>query len=148
MRLLVAEDCGFIGSNFIRYMLKKYLDYEVVNLDKFTYVVNPADFKNIEANLNYSSIKSDRCDSVIVNEIMKKADKVVHFVAESHVDRSIDDGSIFVRGNVLGTSVLLQSALANKIKKFSNLSTDKVYRSTKEGSFTETDNLNPSSPYP
>ena len=78
---------------------------------------------------------------------MKTADQVVHFAAESHVDRSIEDGSVFVRTNVLGTNTLLQSALANKVKKFIHVSTDEVYGSTMEGSFTETDNLNPSSPY-
>lgn len=147
MKLLVTGGCGFIGSNFIRYMLKKYPDYQIVNLDKLTYAGNPANLKDIENNPNYSFVKGDICDPVVVNEVIKTADQVVHFAAESHVDRSIEDGSVFVRTNVLGTNTLLQSALANKIKKFIHVSTDEVYGSTMEGSFTETDKLNPSSPY-
>lgn len=147
LKLLVTGGCGFIGSNFIRYMLKKYPDYQIVNLDKLTYAGNPANLKDIENNPNYSFVKGDICDPVVVNEVMKTADQVVHFAAESHVDRSIEDGSVFVRTNVLGTNTLLQSALANKIKKFIHVSTDEVYGSTMEGSFTETDKLNPSSPY-
>lgn len=147
MKLLVTGGCGFIGSNFIRYMLKKYPDYQIVNLDKLTYAGNQANLKDLENNPNYSFVKGDICDPVIVNEVMKTADQVIHFAAESHVDRSIDDGSVFVRTNVLGTNTLLQSALANEIKKFVHVSTDEVYGSIKEGSFTETDNLNPSSPY-
>ncbi|KKH29346.1 dTDP-glucose 4,6-dehydratase [Methanosarcina mazei] len=147
MKLLVTGGCGFIGSNFIRYMLKKYPDYQIINLDKLTYAGNPANLKDLENNPNYSFVKGDICDPAVVNEVMKTADQVVHFAAESHVDRSIEDGSVFVRTNVLGTNTLLQSALANKIKKFIHVSTDEVYGSTMEGSFTETDKLNPSSPY-
>lgn len=147
LKLLVTGGCGFIGSNFIRYMLKKYPDYQIVNLDKLTYAGNPANLKDLENNPNYSFVKGDICDPAVVNEVMKKVDQVVHFAAESHVDRSIEDGSVFVRTNVLGTNTLLQSALANKIKKFIHVSTDEVYGSTMEGSFTETDKLNPSSPY-
>ncbi|AKB23618.1 dTDP-glucose 4,6-dehydratase [Methanosarcina sp. MTP4] len=147
MKLLVTGGCGFIGSNFIHYMLEKYPDYEIVNLDKLTYAGNPENLKDIEENPNYSFIKGDICDPVIVNEVMKNADQVVHFAAESHVDRSIEDGSVFVRTNVLGTNTLLQSSLANDIKKFIHVSTDEVYGSTMEGSFTEKDNLAPSSPY-
>jgi dTDP-glucose 4,6-dehydratase len=147
MRLLVTGGCGFIGSNFIHYMLDKYPNYQIVNLDKLTYAGNPANLKDIENNPNYSFVKGDICDPDIVNEAMKKTDQVVHFAAESHVDRSIEDGSVFVRTNVLGTNTLLQSALANNIKKFIHISTDEVYGSIKEGSFTEKDNLNPSSPY-
>jgi dTDP-glucose 4,6-dehydratase len=147
MRLLVTGGCGFIGSNFIHYMLKEYPNYQIVNLDKLTYAGNPANLKEIESNPNYSFVQGDICDSQVVNEVMKKVDCVVHFAAESHVDRSIEDGSVFVRTNVLGTNTLLQSALAHNIKKFIHVSTDEVYGSTMEGSFTEKDNLNPSSPY-
>ncbi len=147
LKLLVTGGCGFIGSNFIHYMLEKYPDYEIVNLDKLTYAGNPENLKDIEENPNYSFIKGDICDPVIVNEVMKNADQVVHFAAESHVDRSIEDSSVFVRTNVLGTNTLLQSSLANDIKKFIHVSTDEVYGSTMEGSFTEKDNLAPSSPY-
>jgi len=147
MRLLVTGGCGFIGSNFIHRMLEKYPTYQIVNLDKLTYAGNPANLKDIEDNPNYSFVQGDICDSRVVNEVMKGIDYVVHFAAESHVDRSIEDGSVFVITNVLGTNTLLQSALAHNIKKFIHISTDEVYGSIKEGSFTETDNLNPSSPY-
>lgn len=147
LKLLITGGCGFIGSNFIRYMLEKYPNYQIVNLDKLTYAGNPSSLKDLENNPNYSFVKGDICDPVIVNEVMKKVDQVVHFAAESHVDRSIEDGSVFVMTNVLGTNTLLQSALANKIEKFIHISTDEVYGSTIKGSFTEKDNLNPSSPY-
>ncbi len=128
-------------------MLEKYPHDRIINLDKLTYAGNPANLKDIENNPNYSFVKGDICDPAVVNEVMKNVDQVVHFAAESHVDRSIEDGSVFVRTNVLGTNTLLQSALANDIMKFIHVSTDEVYGSIKEGSFIEKDNLNPSSPY-
>ncbi len=146
-KLLVTGGCGFIGSNFISYMMKKYPDYQVVNLDKLTYAGNLTNLKDIENNPNYFFVQGDICDSRVVNEVMGKVDEVVHFAAESHVDRSIEDGSVFVRTNVLGTNTLLQSALVHNITKFIHISTDEVYGSIKEGFFTETDKLNPSSPY-
>ena len=146
-KLLVTGGCGFIGSNFINYMMKKYPDYQIVNLDKLTYAGNPTNLKDIKNNSNYFFVRGDICDSQVVNEIMEQVDKVVHFAAESHVDRSIQDGSVFVRTNVLGTNTLLQSALAHNIKKFIHISTDEVYGSIKEGFSTEIDKLNPSSPY-
>ncbi|MDD4497764.1 MAG: dTDP-glucose 4,6-dehydratase [Methanosarcinaceae archaeon] len=147
MRLLVTGGCGFIGSNFIIYMLEKYPDCRVINLDKLTYAGNPENLKSIRDNPNYTFIKGDICDREVVGKAMRKADCVVHFAAESHVDRSIEDDSVFVRTNVLGTNVLLRAALENKIKKFVHISTDEVYGSRKEGSFAETDILEPSSPY-
>ena len=127
--------------------MHKYPRYKIINFDKLTYAGNPYNLKDLESNINYSFSQGDICDSGAVNEIMKKVDTVVHFAAESHVDRSIEDGSVFVKTNVLGTNNLLQSALENNIKKFIHISTDEVYGSIKEGSFTEKDNLNPSSPY-
>lgn len=147
MKLLVTGGCGFIGSNFIRHMLNKYPDYEIANLDKLTYAGNLDNLLDLEDNPNYSFIQGDICDPQIVNKLMKSVDHVVHFAAESHVDRSIEDGSVFVETNVLGTNTLLQSALEYKIKKFVHISTDEVYGSTKSGSFKETDILTPSSPY-
>jgi dTDP-glucose 4,6-dehydratase len=147
LRLLVTGGCGFIGSNFIHHMHEKYPNYQIVNLDKLTYAGNLANLKDVENNPNYSFVKGDICDPAIVSEVMKKVDHVVHFAAESHVDRSIEDGSIFVRTNVLGTNTLLQSALVYNIKKFIHISTDEVYGSIKVGSFTEKDKLSPSSPY-
>ena len=128
-------------------MLEKYPDCRVINLDKLTYAGNPENLKSIRDNPNYTFIKGDICNREVVGKAMRKADCVVHFAAESHVDRSIEDDSVFVRTNVLGTNVLLRAALENEIKKFVHISTDEVYGSRKEGSFAETDILDPSSPY-
>lgn len=147
MNLLVTGGCGFIGSNFIRHMLKKYPDYRIINIDKLTYAGNPDNLKDIEDNSNYSFIRGDICDPEIVNKAMKNMDYVVHFAAESHVDRSIDDGSIFVRTNILGTHTILESAHKHGIKRLIHVSTDEVYGSITRGSFKETDILTPSSPY-
>jgi dTDP-glucose 4,6-dehydratase len=144
---MVTGGSGFIGSNFIHHVLEKYTDYEILNLDKLTYAGNPDNLKDVEKNPNYKFIKGDICDYDIVNKAMSSVNQVVHFAAESHVDRSIEDGDIFVKTNVLGTHTLLQCALENKIDKFVHVSTDEVYGSIKEGSFTETDILTPSSPY-
>jgi dTDP-glucose 4,6-dehydratase len=145
--LLVTGGCGFIGSNFIRLMLEKYPDVKIINLDKLTYAGNPDNLKDVEDNPNYAFIKGDICDPGIVRLAMKRADTVVHFAAESHVDRSIEDGSIFVRTNVLGTNTLLQAAQEIGVKRFLHVSTDEVYGSIVKGSFVETDILTPSSPY-
>lgn len=147
MKLLVAGGCGFTGNNFVHCTLDKLPGYQIVNLDKFTYAGNAANLKDVEDNRNYSFLQEDICDSQIVNQIVKETDYVAHFAAESHVDRSIEDGSVSVRTNVLGKNTLLQSALAHNIKKFVHVSSDKVYGSVMEGSFTETDNINPSSLY-
>jgi len=145
--LLVTGGSGFIGSNFIRHMLGKYPDYKIINIDKMTYAGNPDNLKDIENNLNYSFVCGDICDPDVVNKVMQRVDLVVHFAAESHVDRSIEDGSVFVRTNVLGTHTLLESALKHNIKRFVHISTDEVYGSILDGSFKETDILTPSSPY-
>ncbi len=145
--ILVTGGSGFIGSNFIRYMLEKYPEHRIINLDKLTYAGNPDNLKDVENNPNYSFVRGDICDMDVVNEVMQQVDQVVHFAAESHVDRSIDDGSVFVRTNVLGTYTLLESALKHGIKRFVHVSTDEVYGSINEGSFKETDMLVPSSPY-
>ena len=128
-------------------MMNKYPDYNIINLDKLTYAGNLENFKEIETNPNYSFVRGDIRDPHLVHEVMKNVDYVVHFAAESHVDRSIEDGSIFVKTNVLGTYILLQNSLECKVKKFIHISTDEVYGSTKSGSFGETDILTPSSPY-
>ncbi len=146
LRLLVTGGLGFIGSNFIRFMLEKYPDYRITNLDLQTYAGNPDNLKGIE-NSNYKFIRGDICDRNIVEKVIQNVDVVVHFAAESHVDRSIDDASAFVRTNVLGTFVLLDSALKHNIKRFIHISTDEVYGSISKGSFTENDILTPSSPY-
>jgi dTDP-glucose 4,6-dehydratase len=147
MKLLVTGGCGFIGSNFIRAILKKHPNYSIINLDKLTYAGNPENLKDIEKNKNYEFVKGDVCDEKIVESLVKKCDIIVHFAAESHVDRSIEDPSVFAKTNFLGTYFLLEAAKKYKIKKFIYISTDEVYGSIKEGSFSETDILKPSSPY-
>lgn len=147
LKLLVTGGLGFIGSNFIRLILGKYPDYHITNLDLQTYAGNPDNLKGIENSSNYKFIRGDICDRNIVEKVIQNVDVVVHFAAESHVDRSIDDASAFVRTNVLGTFVLLDSALKNNIKRFIHISTDEVYGSISRGSFKETDILTPSSPY-
>lgn len=155
---LITGGSGFIGSNFIHYIFKKYSDIKIINLDKLTYAGNPANLKSIEKNLNYSFIQGDICHKELVEGLFEKydIDYVVNFAAESHVDRSIADPEIFVKTNVLGTSVLLNAAkkaweVEGKFKESKNylqVSTDEVYGSLGEaGSFNETTPLDPHSPY-
>ncbi|TDI98460.1 MAG: dTDP-glucose 4,6-dehydratase [Caldithrix sp.] len=146
-RYLVTGGAGFIGSNYIRYMLKKHRDVEIINLDKLTYAGNPDNLKDIQTDSRYKFIKGDICDEVLVNKIMTEIDFVVNFAAESHVDRSIGAPDDFIRTDVFGTFVLLEAARTNKIEKFIQISTDEVYGSIDKGSFTENDPLMPSSPY-
>ncbi|MFZ5987219.1 MAG: dTDP-glucose 4,6-dehydratase, partial [Bacillota bacterium] len=156
--MLITGGCGFIGSNFIIYMLNKYKDYKVINLDKLTYAGNPDNLTCISLNENYSFVQGDICDKGLVESIFKKndIDYVVNFAAESHVDRSILDPEIFIKTNVLGTSNLLSTAKGVwennngflKGKKFLQVSTDEVYGSLPQtGYFTEMTPLDPHSPY-
>lgn len=138
---------GFIGSNFIRHILNKYKDYSIINLDKLTYAGNPNNLKDIEKNKNYRFVKGDICDEKIVDKLMYGCDFVVNFAAETHVDRSIEDPSSFIKTDVVGTYNLLENVKKHSVKKFVQVSTDEVYGSTEKGSFKETDRLNPSSPY-
>lgn len=148
MRLLVTGGCGFIGSNFIRYMLQNHKDCIIINLDKLTYAGNPENLREIEGNPNYKFVKGDICDSRIVNELAAQVDAIVNFAAESHVDRSIENSAEFVRTNVLGTQVLLDAALRHGKKRFHQISTDEVYGSLgKEGYFNEETPYDPRSPY-
>lgn len=149
MRILVTGGLGFIGSNFIRQMLEEHPDDSIVNLDKVTYAGNPENLKDIVGDPRYTFVRGDICDPELVGSVFREhpIDAVVHFAAESHVDRSIEDASVFVRTNVLGTHVLLEAALSRGVKRFIHVSTDEVYGSIRSGSFRETDNLNPSSPY-
>ncbi|MGB7061759.1 MAG: dTDP-glucose 4,6-dehydratase [Candidatus Zixiibacteriota bacterium] len=148
MKILITGGAGFIGSNFVRYILSKY-SYFVVNLDKLTYAGNLDNLSDIEDHANYEFVRGDICDADLVNRIAGDGiDAIVHFAAESHVDRSIDDPALFVKTNVLGTQVLLESALRFKIQRFVQISTDEVYGSLgEEGKFTEASPLLPSSPY-
>ena len=150
MRMLVTGGAGFIGSNFIRFLLNDRSDTEiVVNLDKLTYAGNLENLKDIAGNPAYRFIRGDICDGELVSRILDEfdIDTVVHFAAESHVDRSISEGLSFVTTNVTGTCSLLEAARKAGISRFIHVSTDEVYGSIRKGSFSETDPLNPSSPY-
>jgi len=147
MKVLVTGGAGFIGSNFIRFILKKHLDWDVINFDKLTYCGNLENLKDVENNHRYSFVKGDICDETAVEEVIKNTDMVFHFAAESHVDNSIKDPYIFTKTNIFGTHVLLEQARKNKVKKFIHISTDEVYGSVEQGSSKEGDLFEPNSPY-
>ncbi len=150
MNILVTGGAGFIGSNFVRYMLNKYKDYKIVNLDLLTYAGNIKSLDDIKDNPNYLFVKGNIADNKLVDKIVSenKIDVIINFAAESHVDRSITNPDIFIKTNVLGTQNLLEVAKKYKIKKFFQISTDEVYGSLgKTGFFTEKTPLSPNSPY-
>lgn len=148
--LLITGGAGFIGANFIHYWLKHHPDTQVFNLDSLTYAGNLDNLTSLEENPNYAFIRGSITDRQLVNKIMADVDIVVHFAAESHVDRSITEPTIFVETNVIGTQVLLEAALKHKIKRFHHISTDEVFGSLKLESsdkFSETTPYDPRSPY-
>ncbi len=150
MKLLVTGGAGFIGSNFILYWLKNHPEDHIVNLDKLTYAGNLENLKSIEKNPNYLFAQGDICDAKLVNSLVKDVDVITHFAAESHVDRSILDPAPFIKTNIEGTYVLLESALKNSNKRFHHISSDEVFGAlelnTKE-KFNDTTPYNPRSPY-
>jgi len=145
--LLVTGGAGFIGSNFIHYWLKNYPRCKIINLDKLTYAGNLENLKDVEKDSRYEFIHGDIRDKKLVQEIFKRVQGVVHFAAETHVDRSILDAGEFVLTDVFGTFVLLDALRNSEVEFFLHLSTDEVYGSRDEGYFTEEDPLCPSSPY-
>jgi len=149
MKILITGGAGFIGSNFILHMMNSYPEVEIINFDILTYAGNLKNLKSVEKNPRYTFIKGDICEPEIVNAILKRhmVDTIVHFAAESHVDRSITKASEFVRTNILGTHNLLECARNHSIARFIHISTDEVYGSRLSGSFQEKDILSPSSPY-
>jgi len=147
MKLLVTGGAGFIGSNFIRLILKKYPDYQVINLDKLTYAGNLDNLRDIEGNSNYHFVKGDICDPKTVAEVSKGVDAIVNFAAETHVDRSILEPGSFIQTDIYGTYVLLEAVKREGIGRYIQVSTDEVYGSIERGSFTEKSPLEPSSPY-
>lgn len=150
MKLMVTGGAGFIGSNFILYWMNKYKNDEIVNFDKLTYAGNLKNLKDVENNPRYRFVQGDIADKKAVDEVMDGIDIVVHFAAETHVDRSIDDASPFVQTNILGTQVLLESALSHKIQRFHHISTDEVFGSLELNSpekFHEESKYDPRSPY-
>lgn len=147
MRVLVTGGAGFIGSHFIRHLLRTYPDYRVVNLDKLTYAGNLANLADLADDPRYRFVRGDICDPDVVREAMRGCDAVVNFAAESHVDRSIQHAGDFIRTDVYGTWVLLEAARALGVRRYVQVSTDEVYGSIATGAFRETDALRPSSPY-
>lgn len=150
MNILVTGGAGFIGSNFVRFMVNKYPNYNIVNYDLVTYAGNLENLKDIEESKNYSFIKGNITNYELLDHIVKskKIDAIINFAAESHVDRSIENPGIFIETNVQGTQVLLDVAKNNKLNKYLQVSTDEVYGSLgPKGYFTEETPLSPNSPY-
>jgi dTDP-glucose 4,6-dehydratase len=150
MTVLATGSAGFIGSNFVRYMLGKYSDYRIINLDKLTYAGNLENLAGLENDPRYAFEKGDICDRTKVAVLLERyqVDAIVNFAAESHVDRSILGSAEFVQANIVGTSVLLDAAKERGIKRFLQVSTDEVYGSLgATGLFTEETPLHPNSPY-
>jgi dTDP-glucose 4,6-dehydratase len=147
LKLLVTGGAGFIGSNFVEYMLKKYKNYKITVFDILTYASNPETIKKFGTNKNFSFIKGDICDMKAVKAAVKGQDMIVHFAAESHVDRSILGPEAFIETNVKGTFNMLEAARLEGVKKFLHISTDEVYGSIKKGRSKEGDMIDPTSPY-
>jgi dTDP-glucose 4,6-dehydratase len=146
-KILITGGAGFIGSNFIRFFLNKYSDYNVVNLDKLTYAGNKNNLKDIEKDPRYSFIKGDICDRSAVDKAIKSCDAVINFAAESHVDRSIKEPAGFLKTNINGTQTLLNAVNNHGIPRYVQISTDETYGSIPKGYSKEDDTLKPSSPY-
>lgn len=149
MKLLVTGGAGFIGSNFVRYMLKRHPNYRVVNVDALTYAGNLENLQPVENHPNYTFVQADITDAAMMDALVRQdIDVIVNFAAESHVDRSIVEPDVFVKTNVLGTQVLLDAARKYNVAKYVQISTDEVYGSLGEnGLFTEETPLAPNSPY-
>jgi dTDP-glucose 4,6-dehydratase len=150
MRLLVTGGAGFIGSNFVQYILEKYPDYRVVNLDALTYAASLDNLKEVMNNPRHRFVEGRIEDGELVDRLVPGIDVVVNFAAESHVDRSIVEPQVFIKTNVMGTQVLLDAALRHKVKLFYQISTDEVYGALRLDSkerFTEESQLRPNSPY-
>ncbi|MEA3459630.1 MAG: dTDP-glucose 4,6-dehydratase [Chloroflexota bacterium] len=148
-RLLIAGGAGFIGSNFVRYLLDKYPNYEVVVYDKLTYAGNLDNLRDLADDPRYAFVQGDICDAEAVDRAMREheIDAIVNFAAETHVDRSLMEAGSFIKTDVYGTYVLLEAARKFGLERMVQVSTDEVYGSIERGSFKETDPLNPSSPY-
>ncbi len=152
MKLLITGGAGFIGANFIFYWLRKYQNDSIINLDLMTYCANPltVEMHKKEFGDRYEFIKGDICDENLVDDLVKKVDAIVHFAAESSVDRSVDSPHTFVKTNVLGTHMLLNAARKNGNKRFHHISTDEVFGTLElygSNKFSETTNYSPRSPY-
>ncbi len=150
MKILVTGGAGFIGANYIHYILDTQKDVQVINLDKLTYAGNEANLQKYAEDDRYTFVHGDICDGALVNRLVKDVDLIVHFAAESHVDRSIEGPGIFLQTNIIGTQVLLDAALKHGGKRFHHVSTDEVFGSLPADpsqKFSETTPYDPRSPY-
>lgn len=150
MKLLVTGGAGFIGCNFIRYWLKKYPNDQITNFDKLTYAGHLSSTKDFKGDPNYKFVKGDICDEKAVDKAVSGVDWVIHFAAETHVDRSIDNSNNFINTNILGTHTLLKYALKHNVKRFHHVSTDEVFGSldlNSKDKFNENTLYEPRSPY-
>jgi dTDP-glucose 4,6-dehydratase len=148
VKVLVTGGAGFIGSNFVRYAIDAHPDWQVTTLDKLTYAGRLENLKSVENNPRHRFVKGDVADAAVAAPLVRESDIVVHFAAETHVDRSIKNAGEFITTDVFGTFVLLEAARENKnLRRFVQISTDEVYGSVPEGSSRETDELRPRNPY-
>lgn len=146
--ILITGGCGFIGSNYARFVNKNHPDYNIMVIDKLTYAGNPENISDLKGNPNFTFIKGDICDEKLIVECVKKVDYIVNFAAETHVDRSITEPDAFIKTDIFGTHNILEAVRNSpNVKRYLQISTDEVYGSILEGSFREGDPLNPSSPY-
>lgn len=149
MNIMVCGGAGFMGSHFIKYILKKYPDYKIVNFDKLTYAGNLDNLKEVENNLNYNFVKGDICDTSILEKTIQDChiNAVLNYAAETHVDRSIMDPTVFLKTDVFGVYNLLEATKKYNLQKMVQVSTDEVYGSIDVGSFSEESAFAPNSPY-
>lgn len=145
--ILVTGGAGFIGSNFVRYMVNKYPDYRIIVLDALTYAGNRENLKDLEGKLNFLFYCGNICDTSVVDNLVSNVDTIINFAAETHVDRSILAAGSFIQTDVVGTFNLLEAARKYRLQRFIQISTDEVYGSIEKGSFTEESPLMPNSPY-
>jgi dTDP-glucose 4,6-dehydratase len=145
--ILVTGGAGFIGSNFVRYMVNKYSDYKIVVLDALTYAGNRENLQDLEDKPNYEFHHGNICDREIVDKLTTKCQVIINFAAETHVDRSILEAGSFIQTDVVGTFTLLEAAKKHRINRYIQISTDEVYGSIEDGAFSETSPLQPNSPY-
>ena len=145
--ILVTGGAGFIGSNFVRYMVNKYPNYRIIVLDALTYAGNRENLADLEGRLNYLFYQGNIGDPKVVDNLVSNVDTIINFAAETHVDRSILEAGSFIQTDVVGTFTLLEAAKKYRIRQYIQISTDEVYGSIEDGSFTEESPLQPNSPY-